>query len=184
MIKIILIAFVLYPLCINALNYFTNDTYPGILLVEGVFEPNDVEGVSIYIEEVPTIHTVMLNSRGGNLFSSIEVGNLIRENGIATLVPENGICYSACTYAFMGGLARTIGEGASFAMHRPYFSEEMDGKYTDGYNSGIITSVMVVSYLIEMGLDPLTASFHLLSKDLAHFTPRQQKELNIITTHK
>jgi hypothetical protein len=69
-------------------------------------------------------------------------------------------------------------------MHRPYFAGDIDGKYTDGYNAGIVTSVMVVTYLIEMGLDPLTSTLHLINKELAHFNPTQQLELNIITTQK
>jgi hypothetical protein len=67
-------------------------------------------------------------------------------------------------------------------MHRPFFNEEMPGNYNEGYNAGIITSVMVVVYLIEMGLDSLTASLHLINKQLAHFDQEQQKNLNIITT--
>jgi hypothetical protein len=172
--------FVLSSQC-NALEYFVNAEYPGVLLVQGKFEPDDT--VKLTSEVLSNqIHTIMLNSEGGNLVSSIEIGYFIREQKLNTLIPENGYCFSACTYAFMGGVERTIDGDAKFAMHRPFFNEEMPGNYNEGYNAGIITSVMVVVYLIEMGLDSLTASLHLINKQLAHFDQEQQKNLNIITT--
>jgi hypothetical protein len=35
-----------------------------------------------------------------------------------------------------------------------------------------------------MGLDPLTASLHLIGKKLVRFSPKQQADLNIITASK
>jgi hypothetical protein len=184
MLKFILtLVTVFASLQISALEYVTNEKYPGVLLVQGKFELPDADEFPRQVLQ-NDIEMVMLDSVGGNLVSSIEIGYFIREKGLNTLVSANGACYSACTYAFMGGVERSIDDNAPFAMHRPYFGEEMDGKYTDGYNSGIVTSVMIVSYLIEMGLNPLTASLHLLNENLAHFSPAQQMELNIITAHR
>jgi hypothetical protein len=184
MLKLTLTLFTLLTsLQINALEYFTNEEYPNVLLAQGTFERGDIiEFTSQVLHN--DIETIMLDSGGGNLVSSIEIGYFIREQNINTLVPSQGSCYSACTYAFMGGIFRSIDDNAPFAMHRPYFGNEVVGEYTDGYNSGIITSVMIVTYLIEMGLDPLTASLHLLNERLTHFTQTQQLELNIITALK
>ncbi len=183
MLKFILtLVTVFASLQINALEYFTNEKYPGVLLVQGKFELPDADEFSRQVLQNDIV-MVMLDSVGGNLVTSIEIGYFIREKGLNTLVPTNGVCYSACTYAFMGGVERSIDDNAPFAMHRPYFDEEMDGKYNVGYDAGIVTSVMVVTYLIEMGLDPLTASLHLINKELAHFNPTQQLELNITTSN-
>ena len=165
----------------NALEYYTNENYPGILLVQGKFLPSDPTEFAAQVSE-NEVHTIMLSSIGGNMVASIEIGYFIREQKLNTLVPEEGHCYSACTYAFMGGVERTIDGEAKFAMHRPFFNEEMPGMYNEGYNAGIITSVMIVTFLIEMGLDPLTSGLHLINKDLAYFSRTQQKELNIITS--
>ena len=164
----------------NALDFLVHDDYPGVLLVEGLFEKEDLSEFTTHVLE-HNIDTVMLISEGGNLVSSIEIGYFIREQKLNTIVPEQGYCYSACTYAFMGGVKRSIDSNAVFAMHRPYFVDKMPGEYIKGYNAGIVTSVLVVTYLIEMGLDPLTASSHLINEQLAHFNVHQQKELNIIT---
>jgi len=182
-IKLFLTLLALCPLCSNALSYYVNENYPGAMLVEGKFEQDELEIFEQHITE-NDINTIILNSEGGILISSIRMGFYIRENNLNTLVPEDAICFSACTYAFMGGVNRTIGKNAEFAMHRPFFPEEMEGTYNKGYNSGVVTSVMVVTYLIEMGLDPSTASLHLLNKELAHFSAEQQKELHIITAKK
>jgi hypothetical protein len=184
MLKFILTLITLFAsLQINALEYFTNEKYPGVLLVQGKFELPDADEFSRQVLQNDIV-MVMLDSVGGNLVTSIEIGYFIREKGLNTLVPANGNCYSACTYAFMGGVERTIDGDAPFAMHRSYFDGEVEGKYTEGYTSGIVISIMVTAYLIEMGLDPLTATLHLLNEDLAHFSPTQQKELNITTTNK
>jgi len=176
----LLLLAMLCPLCSNALEYYTNEEYPGVLLITGLIIQGDIGDFKNQISE-NDIHTVMMNSDGGNLVTSIEMGYYIRENNIRTIVPENGSCYSACTYAFMGGVERSIDGDAPFAMHRPYLSEEVEGTYNNGYKAGILTSVMVTTYLIEMGLDPLTATLHLLNEQLAHFSKEQQKNLNIIT---
>jgi hypothetical protein len=184
MLKIILTLIITFTsLQINALEYFTNEKYPGVLLAQGRFEPSDADEFSRQVLQ-NDIEMVMFDSVGGNLVTSIEIGYFIREKGINTLVPANGVCYSACTYAFMGGVERSIDGDAPFAMHRPFFNGEMPGKYNEGYNAGIVTSIMIVTYLIEMGLDPLTSTLHLINKELAHFNPTQQLELNIITTQK
>lgn len=178
---IVLFLFIgLCPICGYALSYYTSEEYPGSMLVEGIFEEGDIETFKQHVTEM-NINDVILNSAGGNMMAGIEIGIYMRENNISTVLPENAICFSACSYAFMGGKERAINSNAQFAMHRPYFAKEMKGTHNEGYNSGIITSVIVVSYLIEMGLDPLTASSHLLNEELAHFSVAQQKELNIIT---
>jgi len=167
----------------NALEYYLDEKYPGILTVQGEFNQDDVNR---FTKQVLTndVHTVVFNSTGGNFMSSIKIGKFIREQQLNTFIPKNKKCSSACTYAFMGGVERTIDKDAKFAMHRPYFNEDMPVKYTEGYDIGVITSVTVATYLIKMGLDPLTASLHLIGKKLAYFSPKQQADLNIITASK
>jgi hypothetical protein len=173
----------LCPLCSYALSFYVNANYPNMLLVEDTFEIGDVDLMLLHLSD-NKIDTILFNSEGGNMVESLAIGSLIRDYKLNTIVPINAYCYSACTYAFMGGVERTIDVSAEFAMHRPFFNEEMPGMYNEGYNSGIITSVLISSYLIEMGLEPNIAIFHLLSKKLKYFNTSEQKELNIITARK
>ncbi len=171
------------PLSSYALSFYTNVDYPGVLLLEDGFEVGDSEAFEKHVAE-NDIDTIMLVSNGGNLMAAVQIGYMIRDKKLNTIVPQRGFCYSACTYAFMGGIERIIVEGSPFAMHRPYFNEKLfdkdeAGDYVDGYNDGVVAAVMVASYLMEMGLDPSVASLHLLNVQLAHFSPAQQEELNI-----
>lgn len=71
-----------------------------------------------------TSTTVMLNSRGGNLIAGLKFGESIRRHklptSVGTTIPEpgtafqkmdKGVCYSACSYAFLGGLVRWANQG-------------------------------------------------------------------------
>jgi hypothetical protein len=73
---------------------------------------------------------VVLNSQGGNLMESLRLGNEIRDAGLATTVRaydrstgefrDGGSCASACAYAFLGGVERSIGRGARLGVHQIY----------------------------------------------------------------
>ena len=180
-IKSLLMLTALYSLSSNALEYYTNENVPNTLLLEGEVEQDDDKTFKTYVNK-HKIKAVIFDSVGGNLVASINIGTHMRANGLTSELLKGSVCYSACSYAFMGGAVRTIAQDAEYGMHRPYFPEEIEGSYRNGYDVGVFTSVMVVSYLIEMGLDPLTASTHLLSTDLAMFDALQQVELNIITS--
>ena len=179
-IKSLLMLTALYSLSSNALEYYTNENVPNTLLLEGKFEQDDDKTFKTYVNK-HKIKAVIFDSVGGNLVASINIGTHMRANGLTSELLKGSVCYSACSYAFMGGTVRNIAQDAEYGMHRPYFPEEIEGSYRNGYDAGVFTSVMVVSYLIEMGLDPLTASTHLLSTDLSMFNALQQAELNIIT---
>jgi hypothetical protein len=167
----------------NALEYYLDEKSPGILTVQGEFNQDDVNR---FTKQVLTndVHTVVFNSTGGDFMVSIKIGKFVREQNLNTLISDNKSCVSACAYAFMGGVERTVDKDARFAMHRPYFNESIPGSYNEGYDTGIVASVMVTTYLIKMGLDPLTASLHLIGKKLVRFSPKQQADLNIITASK
>jgi|GEM_PF-6767577 len=102
-----------------------------------------------------SLNTVMLSSQGGNLAAGVELGRLFRSKRFNTAVAAAstdyiayehvGGCYSACAYAFVGGVNRRI---ANYLVHdRP--SMNMTGVIAahrwsaDGNNSGAqITSTL------------------------------------------
>jgi uncharacterized protein YecT (DUF1311 family) len=51
---------------------------------------------------------VSLNSEGGSMIGGLALGAFIRESGLDTIVPSGAECHSACTIAFLGGVARTV----------------------------------------------------------------------------
>lgn len=67
------------------------------------------------ISENNEISTLVLNSKGGNVFEARGIARLIREHQLDTYVTE--FCYSACTLAFVSGLNRTATVNAIFGFH-------------------------------------------------------------------
>lgn len=126
--------------------------------------------------------TLALDSPGGSLKAGLLLGAAIRGAGLNTLVAgryaaeefvpgtfdtaitpvsEEVICFSACAYAFMGGVSRQLGEGGRIGVHQFY---SLDGSGTE---AGTQTTAAVVSqYMVAMGVDR-----DLL--DLASFTEAQ-----------
>jgi hypothetical protein len=80
---------------------------------------------------------VRINSDGGDLAASMDLGRLIRERGLKTAVSRTvfepkapkdrlsarwtkGACASACTYAFLGGVERSVDENSRLGVHQFY----------------------------------------------------------------
>ncbi len=90
------------------------------------------------------VSTIAFHSPGGNLRAGLEIGSRIRELGLNTVIGQPGYenasenwefyrvgssykqrtvvskaeCYSACAFAFMGGVTRAINEGANYGLHQ------------------------------------------------------------------
>ena len=60
---------------------------------------------------------VLLHSGGGNLAEGVAVGEALRRHGMAVRVAPKSHCVSACTVAFLGGVIRTVDEGATYEVH-------------------------------------------------------------------
>ncbi|HEY8124994.1 MAG TPA: hypothetical protein VIF88_06195 [Methylocystis sp.] len=75
---------------------------------------------------------VLLDSPGGKVVASMELGQAIRKLGMAVIVARpasdqsrtmalvSGRCYSACVYALMGGRRRVIPAQSSVGVHRMF----------------------------------------------------------------
>lgn len=72
---------------------------------------------------------LLLDSPGGKVVASMELGRALRKLGMAVIVARiasdsgylvSGRCYSACVYALMGGRKRVIPRRSSVGVHRMY----------------------------------------------------------------
>jgi hypothetical protein len=119
---------------------------------------------------IPPLSVVYLDSPGGNLLASMELGRLIRKNGyftevhkkgpaskggllqeklgVTTYEPLPGICASACTLSFIGGVFRWLDQKSVYGVHRFYGNSSFDADIAQ------VTSSAVVQYIREMGVDP------------------------------
>ena len=72
--------------------------------------------------------TVLLNSPGGDLAGGILLGIAFREAGAKVGVVPGGGCYSACAYALLGGVSRSVPRGSEVGVH-----EFADPDWRPGY---------------------------------------------------
>ena len=109
-----------------------------------------------FISKNKYIYNVHFHSLGGDLGAGLRLGNLIREAGFDTVVGGNyekveiksngkhfydlvteSICVSACAYAFLGGVTRTINSDGAYGVHQFYGSNGDTGE-----GSAQVTSVV------------------------------------------
>jgi hypothetical protein len=139
---------------------------------------------------------VLLDSPGGKVVASMELGQAIRRLGMAVIVarpaadPSSGVmslvsgrCYSACVYALMGGRKRVIPRQSRVGIHRMFnystsfdFSEGLrrERNYDDGgmramlarYASGMGVSAELVNLAERTSPDQL---YMLTGSDIARW---------------
>lgn len=112
---------------------------------------------------------IVFDSPGGNLEAGLRLGRIIREAGLRTeigrAIPADGgirrvleidgdaQCVSACAYAFLGGVFRTVPEKARLGFHRVSLPGNSDLPGEAGLTGGQLISALLIGYLVEMGVD-------------------------------
>src|SRR6516225_1699173 len=105
----------------NTPMHFTPLADNGVL-AEGNIDSTTVGAFNAYWYDHPTTRRIIFNSNGGVVIEALLLGRAIRKAGLDTYVgglyrtPSNGYaagnllkieeCYSACVYAFAGGVHR------------------------------------------------------------------------------
>jgi hypothetical protein len=89
------------------------------LHVDGSYGFGSEEIVQRALEQNPGIRTVVLSGPGGRAQVGFDLYRLFRERGLATRV--DGDCASACTFAFLGGVDRSISPGGRLGFHSASF---------------------------------------------------------------
>jgi ATP-dependent protease ClpP protease subunit len=62
---------------------------------------------------------VDVDSQGGEIFASLEIGRIMRAEGASIAVGPGAECISACVFLLMGAIERTISGNARVGIHRP-----------------------------------------------------------------
>ena len=89
------------------------------LYVEGSYGLGSADAVRRALEKNPAIRTVVLAGPGGRAQVGFDLYRMFRERKLATRV--DGGCASACTFAFLGGVDRSISPGGRLGFHRASF---------------------------------------------------------------
>ncbi|MXO58561.1 hypothetical protein GRI89_03265 [Altererythrobacter salegens] len=88
---------------------------------------------------------VRLSSSGGYIKEALILGQMFRNMGIDTEI--EGRCFSACTYAFLGGINRFYKEGAMGVHRLALFGQEL------GLPDNLDGSATLLAYAYAMGAD-------------------------------
>jgi hypothetical protein len=108
---------------------------------------------------------VYLNSPGGSLIASMAMGRLLRAHRFDTHVGKrtegtrkaaDGVCYSACPFAYAGGVGRFLEDGSAFGIHRVTNRVAVP----DEFAFEQVVSGQALGYLTEMGID--AGLFHMM----------------------
>lgn len=112
---------------------------------------------------------VYLDSPGGSVLAGLEIGRIIRKfelsTGIGKITGQNyekfeiedGGCYSACTFAYVGGVFRFIDKRSEFGLHR--FTTSLDLETADALTLSQLTSARIITFLEDMGVSSDLFSF-------------------------
>jgi len=74
------------------------------------------------------VDTIAFNSAGGDPVEAERIGSLIRRHsGVATLVTPGDVCEGACALAFLGGTARRVEDGGTYAVS-PVSDDDVAGE--------------------------------------------------------
>jgi hypothetical protein len=133
---------------------------------------------------------VFLNSEGGYVVASMELGQIFRKIGAATVVARIGPqtkarfltahCLSACVYAFMGGVKRVVPPGSVLGIHRMFANQARDhGMFGEGtvekvYDNGSMQNLLA-NYSARMGVsrDVIHSAEHISSQTIHIITPAE-----------
>lgn len=109
----------------HAAQYQLTTTGSGCTLqIDGTLALGITKAVRQLLVQNDKLHTVVLNSNGGNVYEGRGLAKLFSENQLNTHV--NDQCASACTLAFIGGKNRTATSTARFGFHQYRLEADYD----------------------------------------------------------
>lgn len=138
------------------------------------------------------LHTiVLLNSPGGKVVASMELGRMLRRLGAAAIVARvdssapgallAGRCFSACVYTLIGGKKRVIPPQSEVGIHRmfaydnaPFDPSGMFGGRRQRYDDGGMAAILS-RYSGMMGVSPqLIYSAERITPERIHIVSRAE----------
>jgi hypothetical protein len=95
---------------------------------------------------------VDVDSPGGEIFATLEIGRLMRAEGASIAVGQGASCLSACVFLLMGAIERHISGGARVGIHRPSLQTPQVGGQGQGRADEIVEALaeQLVLYAQQM----------------------------------
>lgn len=100
------------------------------------------------------VPAVYLNSQGGEVIASMQIGRLLRKVLAQVFIFGSDECSSACVFILAGGIERSVSSDARIGLHRPVFEPTMFAGLSRNQAQALYGKLIAVSraYLQEMGM--------------------------------
>ena len=172
------------------------DGCPAVIAATGQITENTPNQFANFVQQSyggGNLHAVVfIDSPGGRVLASMELGEEFRRLGAAAVVARvfpngaggsvmtNAQCFSACVYAFMGASKRVVPPRSQIGIHRMFMVEEgLDASGTAlvrrrRFDNGDVRSELM-RYSSSMGVNPaiITEAEH-ISSDSLHILSRSE----------
>jgi ATP-dependent protease ClpP protease subunit len=95
-----------------------------------------------------------VDSPGGELFATLEIGRLLRAEGASITVGPGASCLSSCVFLLMGAIERHISGTARVGIHRPSLRAPQPGEAGHGSEDAIVAAMseQLVRYAQQMNV--------------------------------
>lgn len=167
-----------------ALDYEPVDVGSGdiLLVISGAFtESDDVTDLVAAVSSHRPI-AVTFNSPGGNLYSAMLHGRMIRALGLSTIQGRDLECVSACSLAFLGGVHRIAAPG-SIGVHRSSFAPGSLLNSDEATAAIQQMTAQILAFLREMDVDSelLQVSMEYDNSDMRYLSASEMLRMRVIT---
>jgi hypothetical protein len=146
----------------------------------------------------PAGSTVVFDSPGGSVGESIMMADAIRSFGFSTVIGQlgpneftagpPGRCFSACTFAFLGGVTRHVPGGSVYGVHRFFLRPQATGAGPSAIRADPMAATegvdgLIVAFYRRMGVDPilLTVLSHFGPDQIGVLPPEALRKLGVVT---
>lgn len=159
------------------------------LYLDGTIEPGADQRLARFVAQQGLGPAeVYIDSPGGSLLAAMAIGRLLRERGDRTDVarrsddprrPTAGACYSACPFAYAGGVRRTLRDGSVLGVHRA--RNRVPVPDDDAFDRRVRDDT--TAYLREMGVSPALSDLMLEvpAGGMRVLGPEELVELGLVT---
>jgi hypothetical protein len=144
-----------------------------VIAAEGQITDSTPQAFRAFVREHyerPSLHSIVLiDSYGGKVLASMELGKIFRQLGAAVIVGQpasgavaGGRCFSACVYALIGGKKRVIPPQSQAGIHRMVaydggYDSQFGGTAAMRLDNGTVAGALS-RYTSSMGVNPAIIS--------------------------
>jgi peptidoglycan hydrolase-like protein with peptidoglycan-binding domain len=130
----------------NKFLYFNN--LDGVLFLTGSIE----KGMYTIFRQAITenkIHTIVLNSSGGDVEEGLNIAGTIFDKEIKTYIPEGYKCYSACSFIFFAGAEKyALGE---LGVHQAAYADDISKEKAAIGAIDLLSQLSTADILLRLG---------------------------------